>query len=343
MRIEESIMLADTTTYQQEYQALRAGAALQRRPAGGILALTDADRVDFLQRMTTNDVKALAGTDAAGQTCVTVLTSPTAKILQVFTVLARAGDLLLLPALGETAALARHLRGQIFFMDKVKVSDVSPQFARLRLVGPQALTAVAATGLDMQGAGEGEWRGRDGLLVVAQRQYDLPGFEIVVDQARQEEIVTRLAAVGVVVLDGDEAYQARRIELGRPEPGAELTGEYSPLEGGLAWACAENKGCYTGQEIIARQITYDKVTRVLVGLVGDTPLSPGASLSADGRDVGTVTSAAYSPLLNSPVALAIVKRPHDAPGSKLQSENTPVRVTALPFSAAPTADDAQGS
>jgi tRNA-modifying protein YgfZ len=339
-------MLADTTTYQQEYQALRAGAALQQRPAGGILALTDADRVDFLQRMTTNDIKALAGTDAAGQTCVTVLTSPTAKILQVFTVLARAGDLLLLPALGETAALARHLRGQIFFMDKVKVSDLSPQFARLRLVGPQALTAVAATGLDMQGVGEGEWRGRDGLLIVAQRQYDLPGFEIVVDQARQEEIVTRLAAVGAVVLAGDkgeEAYQVRRIELGRPQPGAELTGEYSPLEGGLAWACAENKGCYTGQEIIARQITYDKVTRVLVGIVGDAPLAPGATLSAGGRDVGVVTSAVHSPLLGSPIALAIVKRPHDVPGTELQADNTLVRVTALPFAATPPASAAQGS
>ncbi len=141
-------MLASTTTVQQEYQALRSGAALQRRPNGGVLALADADRVDFLQRMTTNDVKALAGNAADGQSCVTVLTSPTAKIVQVFTVLARADDVLLLPALGAAEALARHLRGQIFFMDKVKVSDLSAQFARLRLMGPQALTALAATGLD---------------------------------------------------------------------------------------------------------------------------------------------------------------------------------------------------
>ena len=326
-------MLASTTTVQQEYQALRSGAALQRRPSGGVLALTDADRVDFLQRMTTNDVKTLAGTPAGGQSCVTVLTSPTAKIVQVFTVVARADDLLLLPALGAGEALARHLRGQIFFMDKVKVSDLSAQFARLRLLGPQALTALAATGLDLSGAAEGEWRGRDGLLAVAQRQYDIPGFELVVAQERQEEIVTRLAAVGVVVLDGEDAYQARRIELGCPQPGAELTGEYSPLEAGLAWACAENKGCYTGQEIIARQITYGKVTRTLVGIVADEPLPVGASVTADGRDVGTVTSAAQSPLLDAPIALAIVKRPHDAPGTELQVAGKPVRVAALPFTA----------
>jgi folate-binding protein YgfZ len=319
-------MLASTTTVQQEYQALRSGAALQRRPSGGVLALTDADRVDFLQRMTTNDVKALAGTAAAGQSCVTVLTSPTAKIVQVFTVLARADDLLLLPALGAAEALARHLRGQIFFMDKVKVSDLSAQFARLRVVGPQALTALAATGLDLSGAGEGEWRGRDGLLVVAQRQYDIPGFEIVVAQERQEEIVTRLAAVGAVVLDGEDAYQARRIELGCPQPGAELTGEYSPLEAGLAWACAENKGCYTGQEIIARQVTYEKVTRLLVQLQGDALLPPGATLHADGRPAGVVTSSGWSPAQQRHLALGIVKRAASEPGTRL---NTPEGVAAV--------------
>ena len=228
-------------------------------------------------------------------------------------------------------------------MDKVKVSDLTPQFAHLRLVGPQALTAVAATGIDMQGAGEGEWRGRDGLLVVAQRQYDLPGFEIVVAQERQEEIVTRLAAVGAMVLEDDAAYQARRIELGRPLPGAELTGEYSPLEAGLAWACAENKGCYTGQEIIARQLTYDKVTRTLVGIAGGDSLTAGTALTAAGREVGTVTSAAYSPLLDSSIVLAIVKRPHDAPGTELQVEGKPVRVAALPFAAPSPTAGAQGS
>jgi folate-binding protein YgfZ len=324
---EESVMSVSTSTFQQEYRALSIGAALQRRTDGGVLALTDADRVDFLQRMTTNNIQALT----VGQSCVTVLTSPTAKIVQVFTVLARQDDLLLLPAPGETDALARHLRSQIFFMDKVKVSDLSPHYVRLRLVGPQALTALAATGLDMHGTADGEWRGRDGLLAVWQRQYDLPGYEIVVEQENWEDVVARLAAVEATVLEGEDAYQARRIELGRPQPGAELTGEYNPLEAGLAWTCAENKGCYTGQEIIARQLTYDKVTRSLVGIVSDELLATGSVLRVDGRDVGAITSAAYSPLLGSPIALAIVKRPHDVAGSELQCEDKTVRVKELPF------------
>jgi tRNA-modifying protein YgfZ len=310
-------MSVSTATFQQEYHALREGAALQIRADAGILALTDADRVDFLQRLTTNNITALA----AGHSCVTVLTSPTAKIMQVFAV----------PARGETESLARQLRGQVFFMDKVKVTDLSSNYARMRLMGPQALTALAATGLDMHGAGDGEWRGREGLLAVSQRRYDIPGYEIVVAQEKRNEVVTRLAAVQATVLEGEDSYHVRRIELGRPLPGTELTGEYKPLEAGLAWACAENKGCYTGQEIIARQITYDKVTRSLVGLVSDELLSAGSALSAGSREVGIVTSAAYSPLLGAPIALAIVRRPYDVGGSELQCEDKAVRVRELPF------------
>jgi folate-binding protein YgfZ len=169
------------------------------------------------------------------------------------------------------------------------------------------------------------------LLAVWQRQYDVPGYEIVLEQEKLGEIVGRLNAVQATTLDSQDAYHARRIELGRPLPGAELTGEYNPLEAGLAWACAENKGCYTGQEIIARQVTYDKVTRTLAGIVSDQPLSVGSALSVGSRAVGAITSAAYSPLLGMPISLAIVKRPHDAAGSELQCEQKVVRVRELPF------------
>jgi folate-binding protein YgfZ len=320
--------MATTTAIRlEEYEALRHAAALQLRPDAGVLVLRDADRVDFLQRMTTNNIAALR----VGQSCVTVLTSPTAKIVQVFTVVARTDDLLLLPGRGEAAALARHLRGQIFFMDKVQVADVSAEYTRMRLLGPQALTVLAATGLQKQSVADGDWQEHNGLLAVVQRQYDVPGFELLVPQAKAAEMVERLAAVHTTVLEGEDAYQARRVELGRPLPGAELVGEYNPLEAGLAWACAENKGCYTGQEIIARQVTYDKVTRSLVGITGAELPAAGTALSAAGREVGRITSVAFSPALDAPIGLAIVKRPSDAVGAELQAGGVSLRVTALPF------------
>ncbi len=123
----------------------------------------------------------------------------------------------------------------------------------------------------------------------------------------------------------------RRVEWGRPGTGAEITDAFSPLEAGLAWACAENKGCYTGQEIIARQITYDKVTKTLVGITADGPVDPGAEVLADGRSVGTVTSAVFSPSLGKHLALAVVKRPANVPGTAVTLGDGAGIVAELPF------------
>ncbi len=306
--------------------ALRAGAAWIDRTDAGVLRLSDADRADFLQRMTTNNISILR----PGQHAVTVLTSPTARILFVFTVVVRPDDLLLLPVPGQAQALARHLRGQIFFMDKVKVEDQSAQWARLRLVGPDAAQASAAVGSDGATLAPQHWITLGDSLVVHQTDYDLPGYEWLVPSASAPNLQARWMAQEIWPTVPED-YHARRVELGRPAPDAELTGDYSPLEAGLAWACAENKGCYTGQEIIARQITYDKVTKTLVGLHSDGPLTAGAEVMVDGRNAGVVTSAAYSPTINAPIALAVLKRPHNAPGTTVQIGAISAQVVTLPF------------
>lgn len=302
---------------------LTNAAGLLLRSDAGVLALTDSDRVDFLQRMTTNNIAALR----PGQAAVTVLTSPTARIVHVFTVLRRSDDLLLLPAPGESAALERHLRGQIFFMDKVRVHNLSADFARLRLAGAHAGDVLSRAGLPAPQADD-QWHEQDGVIVLAQQKYEAPGYEILAPAARAEDTQKTLEAAGAVLV-AEAAYAARLVQLGRPAAGAELTPDYSPLEAGLAWACADDKGCYTGQEIIARQQTYDKVTRTLVGLRSANALTPGAALTADGRDVGLVTSVATSED-GAPIALAIVKRPHNEPSAHLRAGEFDVEVVALP-------------
>ncbi|MFN8488190.1 MAG: glycine cleavage T C-terminal barrel domain-containing protein [Caldilineaceae bacterium] len=321
------MMTIEQTLAQTEITSLRDGAALHLRPNGGVLRLTDTDRHDFLHRMTTNNINALK----PGQSAVTVLTSPTARIVFVFTVVCRADDLLLLPALGEAAALERHLRGQIFFMDKVKVRNVSADYARFRLMGPQASVALTALNLDLAQAPEGAWQAQNDLLAVKQGLYDVPGYEVILPTAQLQTTVDALRAAGVTLLADETAYHARRVELGRPSPGYELTGDYNPLEAGLAWACADNKGCYTGQEIIARQITYNKVTKTLVGLRSAQALTAGATLTVDGREVGNVSSVAYSQALSASIALAIVKRPHNEPGNQLDAGGVMAEVVALPL------------
>ena len=304
------------------YDAVRQHTAVWGPLPADLLLLADADRVDFLQRMTTNDIKRLR----AGESCVTVLTSPTAKIVHVFTVMADADVLWLLPAPNDGAALERHLRGQIFFMDKVRVTRPETTFSRLRVVGPNAAQVIEAAGMSLPSFDGGWLRGGE-IVILRQDGYGLPGCELLVPSAEVQALQSRLGAVSL-----DEAtYTTRRIELGRPEPGAELTGEYNPLEAGLAWACADNKGCYTGQEIIARQVTYDKITRTLVGLRAASLLDVGAAVEVEGREVGRVTSAAFSPTWQAPVALAILKRPHNAAGTTVLVGGIEATVTTLPM------------
>jgi folate-binding protein YgfZ len=316
----------------EQYAAITNGAGYQLRDDTGVLRVTDADRVDFLQRMTTNNIAALR----PGQSAVTVLTSPTARIMQVFTVLCRADDLLLLPAPGQHGALSKHLRGQIFFMDKVKVEGLD--WRRIRLAGKQARAAAAAIVPGADGLQDEQFVEHEGIIGLTQRGYDIPGCELIMPGDRVDAVVAALHDAGAVAAD-DAAWTARRIELGRPAPGAELIEEYTPLEAGLEWVCAENKGCYTGQEIIARQITYDKVTKRLVSLRGEQILEPGAEvLAEDGRSVGVVTSATYSPALLTPVALAVVKRPYNEKGTPLRVGDAQVEVTSL-FMVPATAED----
>jgi folate-binding protein YgfZ len=310
-----------------EYTALTTAAALLERPTAGVLVLTDTDRHDFLHRMTTNQINKLP----VGEATVTVLTNPTARILFAFTVLVRPEELWLLPAPGQTTVLERHLRGQIFFMDKVKVRNASETLRRARLMGPQAAQRLSDLGFAATTLADDHWLEQDGVVILAQSRFDVPGFEIIAPPEQYQTLLAQLAAAGAPLLANESAYESYRIELGRPIAGHELTDGYNPLEAGLAWTCADNKGCYTGQEIIARQITYDKITKSLVGLRSAQRLPVGAEVSVDGRAVGTVTSATESIGLQAPIALAIVKRPFHEAGATLMVDGQSVEVAALPF------------
>ena len=137
-----------TDTVEVEYEALRTGTAVLARQEAAPLRVRGADRSDFLHRMTTNDIDSLA----PGQASVTILTTPTARIQFVFTVLRRPDDLLLLPAPGESATLERHLRGQVFFMDQVEIEPLS--YARWRCHGTQGCGDAGGVGTERSSGAE---------------------------------------------------------------------------------------------------------------------------------------------------------------------------------------------
>ena len=322
----------DPSTF-RDYEAALNGAAYFPLSGAGYLRVGGADRQAFLQRQTTNDVRLLS----PGRALVTVLTSPVAKILDVLTLVSEAASIGAITLPGRAGATFNHLRSRIFFMDKVTVEDASAEFLQIDLLGPRAQTVLLSLGFKHSlEPGEAQSGEVAGLPVQAIRASEAD-YRLLVPTLQGDPVTAALEQAGAARLS-HESYSILRVESGRPEAGHELVEEYTPLEAGLAGAISENKGCYTGQEVIARQITYDKVTRHLAGLILTGEVYPGDPVwsQEEERVAGTVTSAVNSPRFGH-IALAILRRPFLSPGTDLivgdKERGVGATVAGLPFTA----------
>jgi folate-binding protein YgfZ len=319
------------------YQAALQGAAFHVIPAGGYLRLSGEDRVAFLQRQTTNDVRQAQ----AGGAVLTVLTTPTARILDVLYVLAEEASLGVITLPGRAESTARYFKSRIFFMDKVSLADASAELAQLDLLGPGAPAVLEQLGIDPglqpDRVAKGVFEGAAWLALAHEPAFGL-GVRLLVPAGLADALQAALIAAGALRLP-DEDYSTLRIEAGLPAAAAELSEDYTPLEAGLGSAISSTKGCYTGQEVVARQLTYDKVTQHLCGLCLEQPAWPGQRLwAADGSPVGKITSAAASPRFGA-IALAVVRRPYHQAGELLRVGETletagQGELVSLPFRAA---------
>lgn len=299
----------------------------------GCIRISGEDRYAFLQRQTTNNLNLLQ----MGKSITTILTSPTGRILDVLTIIDMGEHLLALtlPAHGNNTL--RYLKNRIFFMDKVDLSEASAEFAQFSLDGPQAGETLGGLGLKTPEQGDviqAHFHGSP-LLILQKHGLVGTGFILLVGTENQVKLAQSLEELGVAKLS-PESYHILRVEAGLPGADAELSETYTPLEVGMARAVSENKGCYPGQEVIARQITYGKVTQQLVGLRLDAPVETGASLYADDKPIGNITSTALSPRYGL-IALGVVKRPYHQVGTTLSVQTGPIGdpakavVASLPF------------
>jgi folate-binding protein YgfZ len=267
------------------------------------------DAVDFLHALVTNDVKKLR----PGSGCDAALLTPKGKMVAYMTVL-RLDSGLLLDTEPELAGnLAERLRGYVFYQD-VAIEDRTAETAVLHLAGSDAVRALpipAAPAAPHEHL-EAEVFGRN-ARVAAEARTGAPGFDVRVAAADKEAVAAALIDAGAAPAPLAELESAR-VSAGIPRWGRELDESVLPNE---AWlernAISYNKGCYIGQEIVARIRTYGHVNRHLVRLELGTGLdvAPGAEVLAEGARVGAVTSATPG------VALAFVRREHEAPGTRL--------------------------
>ncbi len=161
---------------------------------------------------------------------------------------------------------------------------------------------------------EGEIAGKRVRILAVEGCFG-PGYRLLAAAPDRELVEAALQQNGALRLS-PASFESLRVEAGQPQAGKELSEDYTPLEAGLLGAVADGKGCYTGQEIIARQLTYDKVTQQLCGLRLPGSAAAGERIYAEGKPAGTLTSFSQSPRFG-PIALAILKRPYFQPGTQV--------------------------
>lgn len=332
--MEQKAMTEGTT--RPDLAAARQAAAFGPLSDYGWLRLTGRDRLDLLNRLSTNDLRKLA----AGEGLPTVLTNPMGRVLAFLLVYAgdEAAHVRLMP--DQAAAITRYLSGMIFFQDQVEVNDLTETTAQFALYGPRAGDLLARlTNMPLGLVGEHHWRAGvlGGAAVSIHRGGPLEPWQwtVVADAPNRDRVQVALAG-GAVRLQPETA-DLLRIEAGLPLWGRELSDGVTPLETGLLPAVSFIKGCYTGQEVIARQTNYDKVTRNLVGLVFEDAPEAGASgltVRGPGRG-GFVGSVAYSPTRGRVIGLAVVPRDLAQPNTAVEVEadgrTYRATVTGLPF------------
>ena len=271
-------------------QAAVSGVALYDRTHWGRVRVTDADRLSFLHNQSSNDFKILK----PGQGCDTVLLTSTARTIDLLTAYVLADSVLLLTSPGQSQAVMSFLDRYIFFADKVTLTDVTTETVAFSLIGAashallEKLGAGAIVGQANASHQTLSLAGQD-VLVAVGSGLATEGYTLIAAVEQAAHLWQSLVEAEAVPL-GDRPWEQLRIQQGRPMPGHELTEDYNPLEAGLWRTISFNKGCYIGQETIARLDTYNGVKQQLWGVRLSQAIAIGTPVTLSGDKVGTLTS-----------------------------------------------------
>jgi folate-binding protein YgfZ len=321
-----------------EYDAARSAAVVVDRCDRAFIRVHGRDPVRMVQGLVSNDVTAATAERAVYATVLT----PKGRMVAELRVLRRDAELLLDTDAAAAEPLSAHLRKYVPPLF-ARFEDASDAWAMLGVYGPAAAAVLlAVTGAAVPDAAVEDVAcdgvvGDATVVIVTTSHIDVPGYDVFCPAAAVDDVWRRLTAAGAVPM-GHATLDVLRIEAGRPRWGAELVDTTIPLEAGLRdRAISETKGCYTGQEVIVRVLHRGHVNWLLRGvLLGDAPApAPDAALlgEADGRRLGRVTSAAWSPKHGQTVALAYVRREVAPPATlRLGAVDGPAAtVVMLPF------------
>lgn len=305
-------------------RVVREACGLVDRSERGKLAFTGSEAKRFLQGQVTNDVEALT----PGSGCYAAILSQKGKMLGDLRILDVGDELLLDTERSALQAIFNVLhRARVGFDAELHKRTV--QRGLLSLVGPDARRVAGPAAQALAPAehanAPAEIDGVPALLVATD-----VGVDLICDAADTEALVTALTARGAVAVP-EEAAEVVRVEYGRPRYGIDLDDMTIPQEAGLnERAVSFTKGCYVGQETVARLFYKGKPNRHLRGLRLSAPVEPGTELTRDdGKVVGRIGSVVRSPA-HGPIALGLVRREAE-PGTTVAAGTATATVVDLPF------------
>ena len=328
------------STLEEEIDALYNGAALRNISHQGIVELKGADALDLIHRIATNGVKDLPKEGVKK----TIFTSEKGRFIGVTTLMNFETYQLLVCDRASKMKVMSWIRKYVI-SDDVEVNDANIKYNLLELSGPQsesfATLVCGSVAGEMQTntfkiihtenilfflikiTGE---RGKNKFWFLA----DFENSKRLINYMKEYKGVFNFSMVG------EAAYNIYRVEQGVPVVPNEINDEYNPLEAGMNELIDFKKGCYIGQEVIARLDTYQKVQKQLVGLKFSDSIEINNGhliLEENDNEVGRITSLVFSPKLNRDIGLAYVKSSCASQGTQLDLKQSSVKaeVQVLPF------------
>ncbi len=306
-------------------QAVQEGVAVNDRSHWGIIRVYNDDRLRFLHNQSTNDFQSLK----PGQGCDTVMVTSTARTIDLVTAYVLDDAVLLLVSPNRRQVLMAWLDRYIFFADKVKLTDVTEEMATLSLIGPQSHAIVEKLGAgELIGQPYGNHILVDGVIVAVGSGLAAPGYTLILPVAEKQTWWEKILRLGAVELS-DRGWEMLRILQGRPAPDLELTDDYNPLEVGLWQTVSFTKGCYIGQETIARLNTYKGVKQYLWGIRLNAAAEPGTIITIGEEKIGKLTSYTNTP--DGHFGLGYIRSKAGGVGLKVQVGETEGEIVSIPF------------
>ncbi len=313
---------AVTVELDAQYRQLREECGVLDRSDRGKLLVTGAEAAEYLQGQLTNDIEALE----AGEGCYAALLDRKGHMQADMRVLVVSGEKIWVDTEPEAIAAARrHLEMYKVGRD-ADVVDASAERAIVSLIGPRSAELAGSSPLPEYCHEE---IAVDGIECPAVGT--ALGIDLIPRAEDRERLIAALAAAGAPAVD-PAAAEIIRIESGTPRFGSEMDTATMPAEAGIVAAAVNfEKGCYIGQETVARLHYKGKPNRHLRGLQLSAPAEPGTTLSLGEKEVGKLGGSCVSPA-HGPIGLAIVRREAE-PGAELLvgEDGVTARVVDLPF------------